>query len=130
MCALQATLKTLPNLFNTKRDYKSDSYAFDRKSTVAEFWPIFEGQQQSKQIGLCKLFNPHELLKSSYYQTTLIREVVNLGQIRHPAIIQFEGFNMYNSQMLFKYGGNLGKNDDDYDDGYDDGYGDGYDDDG
>lgn len=62
---------------------------------------------------ICKVFNP-ELLKQDapeptgskkdqcwYRQLMLLREVIFLKELRHPAIVDFRGFNLYNSYIQF-----------------------------
>ncbi|KAK8837455.1 hypothetical protein M9Y10_036452 [Tritrichomonas musculus] len=102
------------NLFveadNFEENYQ-DNLLADNGNDASKF--VQANEVETKEKVICKVFNPEPLKENAidsndkkdqcwYKQLLLMREAIFLKELRHPAIVDIKGINLYNSSITFK----------------------------
>ncbi|KAK8863758.1 hypothetical protein M9Y10_011448 [Tritrichomonas musculus] len=113
---------------DTFEEDENDGDVFEGAEESAPSRFVLAKDTSTNENVICKVFNPKILKKGSvegsndkkdqawYKQLMLMREVIFLKELVHPAIVGFKGFNIYNDSICFIKKEEEEEDDDDDDD--------------
>lgn len=105
---MQIDLNQLTDIFVDTNDFDvlDDDTTFSYTPFIKTI-PVqrIETGESNQNKALCKVLNRQAIAKDPYQQLSIIREVINLNQLKHPAIAAFQGFNIYNDKINYDENG-------------------------